>query len=44
MARQDNDDSANTPTRHFDADTPACDSRENAIVPSIQETINVEKI
>ena len=44
MARQDMLDKASIPARHFEADTPAEDNRENAVVPSMQQTMNDEKI
>jgi hypothetical protein len=44
IARQDNYARANIPARHFEADTPAFDRQEKAIVPSMQFTMKVEKI
>ena len=44
IARQDTDARASIPARHLEADTPASDRRENAIVPSMQLTMKVEKI
>lgn len=44
MARQDMLDKASIPARHIEADTPAVDKREKAVVPSIQQTMKLEKI
>ena len=44
IARQDSEAKAKTPTRHFEADTPAIDSREKAILPSMQQTMKLLNI